>query len=385
MRILLTGPFPYRSIPERFENMFFLDSLIQEIVNRGDKLILLTSAPDIPKDIEIHKNNVSLYVCKIGKHGNLRAGLSFVPEIKKLVSVIRRVDTEKQLDIMHAHWCYTYAAACLKIDKNRTLVTLHDWPDVVCPMFHNYYWNKRQILGNEVIREAHNFTAVSEYIADLFHQTKKKEIISIIPNGIFLENTSNKQQRYSISREFTILAVNNGFGERKNVTTTIRAFIMLQKKYPDIHLTLCGSDYEKHGLAEKWCRDHKIETANIEFVGYVSPRELQEYYRNATVFVHVSKEESFGMILLESMKNGCPIVAGKNSGAVPWVLENGKSGLLVDVDSVEEVATGIEKMMDETLREQYIESGYRRVTDFDERKVLPMYMELYESICQKAK
>jgi len=382
MRILLTGPFPYRSIPEKFENTYFLDSLLQGIVDAGHELIILTTAPDISSDINEKKGRVTLHVKKIGRHGNLRALFSFKPEIAKLAQIIHTCDQEKHIDVMHAHWCYEYAESCLAVDADRTVVTLHDWPDSVCPIFHNYYWKRRQTLGNRVIENARYYTVVSPVINERLHETKIDANSVVIPNSIQIEKSANA---IGLNQPFTLLAVNNGFNEIKNVDTTIQAFHRIKKNYPDAKLILCGFDYEEYGAAYQYCKKNGLLNKDIEFKGRLKPDELERLYRTSTMLVHTSREESFGLILIEAMKNGCPIVAGKKSGAVPWVLENGKSGLLVDVESVEDVATGIEKMMDKSLREQYIESGYRRVRDFDEQKVLPMYMQLYESMCQKAK
>ncbi len=377
----MTGPFPYRNIPERFENSFFLDSLIQYIIDQGHELILLTTDSRIEKDIDITTNRITLHVCKIAKHGNLRAAIGFRSEIAKLKSYIRKQDAIKHIDVMHAHWCYEQAAACVSIDTDRTIVTMHDWPDVVCPMFHNYYWKRRQRLGNYVITKAKYFSAVSPYMQDLVKKVRGDAETKMIPNSISLKSIKNDAKEMQ-SKKY-ILGVNNGFSQRKNVSATIKAFQIIHQSYPELELYLCGDDYEEKGLANHWCDQNGVLVEGIKFFGKRNQSDLASLYKNATMFVHASLEESFGLILLESMKYGCPIVAGKDSGAVPWVLEQGKDGMLVDVSSVQDLVKGMECMLDNNTRENYVQAGFKRVHDFDENIVIPRYLEYYDEIVRR--
>jgi glycosyltransferase involved in cell wall biosynthesis len=89
-------------------------------------------------------------------------------------------------------------------------------------------------------------------------------------------------------------------------------------------------------LALKW----GIRDAT-DFVGFVEPEQLGEEYAGATVFVHPSLEESFGMSVAEAMSHGLPIVAGARAGAVPWLLDGGRAGLLVDTRDPSAIAKAV--------------------------------------------
>lgn len=378
MRILLTGPFPYRAIPDRFENFYFLDSLFQAILDSGNELFLLTSSSEISSDIDIESGHVRLYVCKIGRHGNIRAALNFKQDIRRLSRIIRTLNNTYHFDILHAHWSYEYAAACLSVCPERTLVTLHDWPNAVCPLFHNYYWSKRQKLGNQVIRNAKSFTAVSPYIAKALHTLNPHSNVSVIPNYISLEDGIT--YKAPSSDQITLLAVNNGFNQLKNVETTILAFDNVFSHHNNIQLLLCGDDYEENGKAQKFCIANHISQSNIHFLGRQTPIELAKVYQQADIFVHASSEESFGLVLIEAMKYGCAIIGGKNSGAVPWVLDYGKAGLLVDIHSVTSVASAIESLLNKSNREKYIQASSERIRFFDEQVILKQYLDRYSSL-----
>lgn len=384
MRILYAGPFPYRSIPNRFENTFFLDSLIQKAVDYGHEIIILTTAADIEADVHTVEGQVTLHVCKVGKHGNLRALSSFKNEIRRMKDYIREEDKKTRIDVMHVHWCYEYAAACLSVDVNRTLVTLHDWPDNVCPMFHNYYWTKRQRVGNGVIAKANYFTAVSPYIERLFLNARTDTSCWVVPNSISLADNGVERKKYHSNNAIRFLAVNTGFSERKNVTTLIQAFQEFRNENQLATLTLCGDDYQENGPAEQWCNSQTIDTEGIVFAGRKDRVELDQLYQESDVFLHTSLEESFGLILIEAMKNGCAIIGGEKSGAVPWVLDGGNAGKLVDVKNPEAIKNAMQEMLNEAVRNQYIENGWKRVQDFDEETILPQYFQIYDKMKAKA-
>ena len=73
----------------------------------------------------------------------------------------------------------------------------------------------------------------------------------------------------------------------------------------------------------------------VNFVGPVDPDELIDIYEQVDLMVHPSMEESFGMVLVEAMARKIPVIGGEKSGAVPWVLDNGKAGVLTDIRSPE--------------------------------------------------
>jgi len=100
------------------------------------------------------------------------------------------------------------------------------------------------------------------------------------------------------------------------------------------------------------------------------------------ILLHTSREESFGNNIIEAMAAGIPIIAGKNSGAVSWVAENGKSGLLIDIENTLDISTAIKSLIldpekYETLSKRGIENVKNR---FNVKKVTQQYINLYNRV-----
>ena len=100
------------------------------------------------------------------------------------------------------------------------------------------------------------------------------------------------------------------------------------------------------------------------------------------MLVHPSLEESFGYTLIEAASVGTPVIAGRASGAVPWVLAEGESGVLVDVTNAEAIAKAMTSLISEPqmwqcLRERAFVTGKAR---FSTSSVAKMYVSELRTI-----
>lgn len=101
----------------------------------------------------------------------------------------------------------------------------------------------------------------------------------------------------------------------------------------------------------------------VTFTGYVPDAELNAYYQSARVFVLPSMYEPFGMVLLEAMACGTPVVAARHAG-LGHVLTHGRDGLLVDPSDPHELSAAIlEILNDDALARRLGEAGLALVRD----------------------
>lgn len=114
------------------------------------------------------------------------------------------------------------------------------------------------------------------------------------------------------------------------------------------------------GSGEKELRDLVLNlnlSEETEFVGFVDYKDVAKYHRLNDIFVCVSRQESFGVAVLEASSCGKPVIVS-NTGGLPEVVENNTTGIIVKSESVEETAQAIEKLvLDKELREQMGKNG----------------------------
>lgn len=390
MKIMFAAPFPVENLREIGKNVekietcrdFFLFPLINEYYKAGHEIVIVTGSRKLLRDEQYIQERLKIFIVKICSHGRISAVLNFTNDIRRIQKYILR----EKCDLYHANWCYEYAQACLNVSKNRTLVTVHDWPDTVCPQFGNFYWKKRNILGNRVIQNTKYFSAVSPYIEKYISKRNSNAVTRVIPN--FYESDmpfgeahikDNKRQ------QINIIAINNGFGKRKNVTVGMKAFEKLHEIRTESQLFLYGDDFEKNGIAYQWAVGN-VNISGMHFLGKVARTQIIASLQEADILLHTSIEESFGLIYLEAMANNTVVVAGKETGATPWVLNYGKAGILADVTDEMDVFEKLKYAVDnEDIRIELCKEAHNWLKqEFTLESVKEKYYSYYELIEGKA-
>lgn len=158
-------------------------------------------------------------------------------------------------------------------------------------------------------------------------------------------------------REPIILSV-GALQTRKNIVRLVEAFEQLPAEWT---LVLAGSP--GYGAAEIQQRiAGSSRRQSIHLRGYVSPQELEQLYRRASVFAFPSLDEGFGLPVLEAMAWGLPVLTS-NRSALPEVA--GDAAILVDPFSTEEIAAGLRRLIgNEVLRKDLTRRGRDRAAAY---------------------
>ena len=144
------------------------------------------------------------------------------------------------------------------------------------------------------------------------------------------------------------------------------AFKLVREQRPQARL-LIGGDGPYRRQLEELCRSLGLSDS-VEFLGNISDADLPVYYGICDLFVLPSRSrsrwEGFGLVFLEANYYGKPVVGG-GEGGVREAIADGESGLVVNPDSVPDVAAAIVRLLqDEQLRESLGRQGNRRVLEY---------------------
>lgn len=184
------------------------------------------------------------------------------------------------------------------------------------------------------------------------------------------------RQQYRLPPKF-ILYVGT-IEPRKNLRRLLAAFARLQAHQPDYHLVLVGpTGWMMDGALERETAAADL-SGKVHFLGFVPQENLAGIYSLATLFAFPSLHEGFGIPLLEAMACGTPVLTS-NRSAMPEVC--GTAALLVDPESVEEIADGLNCLLgSDAQREWHIGQGFERVRRFSWAQAARKTAAIYEQI-----
>jgi phosphatidylinositol alpha-mannosyltransferase len=203
----------------------------------------------------------------------------------------------------------------------------------------------------------------------------------IIPNGI---DTEHFRFDGPARKEFTDGKLNILFvgrlERRKGLGYLLNACAEMKRSFPNFRLIVVGPGTVLRHRYEKLVGDMSL-TNNVVFTGFVPSAELPSYYRSADIFcAPATGGESFGIVLLEAMACGKPVVATSIKGYAS-VLANGDEGLLVPPKDDEALAQALLSLLhDKSLRLQMGDKGKIKAEKYSWPNVAQQVMDYYNSL-----
>jgi glycosyltransferase involved in cell wall biosynthesis len=170
----------------------------------------------------------------------------------------------------------------------------------------------------------------------------------------------------------TVLAVARMY-PRKRLVDLVEASAILRSRIPTVAIRIVGNGPEMAALRRQ--RAQRGLESTVTLLGDVTRQALATEYANAHCFCLPSIQEGFGIVFAEAMVAGLPVVACR-AAAVPEIVLDGVTGLLVTPRCPEELAHGLERLlMDEGLRKDWGDAGRRRVEALDLQPVARRFLE----------
>lgn len=213
-------------------------------------------------------------------------------------------------------------------------------------------------------------TAVSDAAAH-FVRERTQQPVTIIPNGIDLVKY---QKLHQSSRVPTILYIGR-LEKRKGVRFLLKAFAELQKTNHKVQLIVAGDGDLRNGL-EQYVEENNIK--RVQFTGFISEEKKLELLAFADVFCSPALYgESFGIVLLEALAAGVPVVAGDNQGYSTVLTGPGRLSLVNSKDT-QDFARRLDIFLsDEEVRKLWLKWAHKHVQQFTYVKIVDKYLELY--------
>jgi L-malate glycosyltransferase len=297
----------------------------------------------------------------------------------KLVDVVKY----EKLDLLHVHYAIPHASAAFMAQQILKTQGIH------IPFITTLHGTDITLVGKDqsfepvitfCLNQSNAVTAVSESLRkDTYNHFGTDRDIHVIPN--FIESLDEIKpinmdvRRLYAKDEEKIITHTSNFRKVKRIEDVLIIFDKINKEVP-CKLLLAG-DGPDRSLAERMGRELNI-CDQIIFIGKV--RDTSHVLEISDLFLLPSETESFGLAALEAMAVGVPVISS-NTGGIPEVNIHGYSGYLSYVGNTEDMALNAIELLKNTEKLQlFKKQALIRAKDFSIEKVLPMYVELYESV-----
>jgi phosphatidylinositol alpha-mannosyltransferase len=326
--------------------------LYAELRARGHTVRIVTASHGLQQSQEgdVIRIGKGISVPSNGSMGNITISPRFNSQVRELL------DAER-FDLLHLHEPFVPFLSLVVLNQSRS---------VNIATFHAYAgWSLAYEFGRRFLgrygRRLHGRIAVSaaaRHFADRYFPGDYK----VIPNGVDVERFRQAEpiERWRDGTK-NILFVGR-LENRKGVMDLLKAYRLVRKAGCDCRLLLAGA-----GPLEKQVRRYLLtrRTGGVELLGRVSDAEKDRLFATADVFVApATGRESFGIVLLEAMAAGTPIVASDIHG-YRSVVRRGEQGLLVPPQDPRALAGALRQLLaDDALRARMGASGRGRAVQF---------------------
>ncbi len=301
---------------------------------------------------------------------------SFSVDTDEIDDVLAR----EKFDVLHFHepWMPVWSQQVVQRSTCANVATLHalSFDNLTAKAIKNAVTP----YTRQMIKYFDVFTAVSPAATTYFHSLSKRSV-TIVPNGIDLNRYQVKPSSAIRNPKMKTILYVGRLEERKGIKYLIRAFNELCATRDDVQLLLAGS-----GPDEKKLRQYVIELGvpRVTFLGYISDEDKIHHLHKSDLFCSPAIfGESFGIVLLEAMAAGCPIVAGDNKGYQGVLRDIGALSLVNPKDTID-FARRLELMLyNEQLRKLWVKWALKYVSQFDYPNIVAGYEKVYKRAIQK--
>lgn len=368
MKIGLVSPYDY-SFPGGVVN--HISYLAHHFLQEGHEVQII--APCLRKGTRYFEEEIT----PVGRPLPIPYGGSVarVPLSPWLPAQVSEILSKESFDILHLHEPFApmLSLSALLESKCTNVGTFH-----ACHNKSRAYW-----VGSPAFRrwlpKLHGKIAVSKPAMDYVGRYLPSDY-RIIPNGIDTEQFSSDGPRLEefADGKLNILFVGR-LEKRKGLGYLLSACAKVEKDFPDFRLIVVGPGTRLRPGYEELANDLGLK--DVVFTDFIPSTELAKYYRSADIFcAPATGGESFGIVLLEAMACGKPVVASNIEGYAS-VLTDGEDGLLVPPQEDEPLAHALLSLLNnKTLRHQMGAKGKNKAQKYSWENVAQQIMDYYTTL-----
>lgn len=233
---------------------------------------------------------------------------------------------------------------------------------------------------NQAMQNADVIVSVSQSTAnDCIKEGVPKEKVKVVYQG-FEPAISDVTERDTIKSERPYILFVGTIQPRKNVEYIVQSFSQV-KDMISHDLILAGAPGDSNSAVEKLINDLKLKD-RVTLTGYISDERRHLLYKYADIFVYPSKYEGFGLVLLEAMSYGIPVITASNSALKEAA---GNAALYCDGQTTKSLADALNSLIsNKEIKDDLVKKGYEQIKKFTWQNCAQQMLSIYELAAQKS-
>jgi glycosyltransferase involved in cell wall biosynthesis len=263
-----------------------------------------------------------------------------------------------EIDLIHSHYLFSDSGIAYFLNKKYSIPYITAVRNTDVNVFFRYFIHARR-FGVKVMKNAEIIyflsPAYKKYVLETYvpildrPEIEKKAIV--IPNGVnqfWLDNLMDKGEKKAPKKNINFIFIGN-LDKNKNIHKTITILIALREEGFNVHFDIVGGDLS-YGLLNKLLDKNK---SFITCHGYIKDSEkIKHLLRGADIFIMPSQYESFGLVYIEAMSQGLPVIY-RNGQGIDGYFPDGEIGGSINPD---DIPNSIHKI-------KYIINNYTKISD----------------------
>lgn len=219
-------------------------------------------------------------------------------------------------------------------------------------------WQKLKFLKKISSRFIDEYISVSNFTKNNFLKHNpflKYKKFHILPTYVNIPDKIDSHEK--LPRGKIILSVSRLAKSEKDkgIANVIKAMPDILREIPNVFYIVIG-DGDNRKNFEKLAEELNVKDRVI-FKGFLPEEKLNFYYKNCDLFILPSKKEGFGIVFLEALSFGKPVIAGNKDGSKEALL-NGELGILIDPDNIEEIKCKIMRVLKREVDKKFLNVDY---------------------------
>ena len=247
--------------------------------------------------------------------------------IRRCIAFVKLLCKTRKYDILHIHACSywgmvpaVFGIIAGKLWRKRTIITYHGGEA-------KEYFSKHVAFVRRWLGRADEVIVLSGFLKEIFDQFQI--LCVVIPNIVVLrpqtERTTTVAPKFISIRHLEPLY---------NIPCVLQAYEQVLKQYPEASLDILGQGSMRAEL-ETYVQEHNL--TGVRFIGQVPNDKIYDYFAKASIMLSAPKIDNMPVSILEAMNAGLLVISSR-VGGVPYMIEDGKTGLLFESENCNDLA-----------------------------------------------